>query len=124
MCVASPGAACSNQRCMLYGISSSDHRFGTSTWRNKKNGLRAFPPENDVMWLLAASFPGTTHLNLSFPLPPAFISRSSSQAYRFRRNVSQLQGEFDSEEEYYDEIDRIGNVFNRLLIFKSGLYHR
>ena len=79
---------------VLYLTPESSPSLGTSTWRHKMNGLYGYPTAADQV----------------------------------RRNVSietLLEELLESPEQHkYDEIDRIGNRFNRLLIFNSMLNHR
>ena len=78
---------------LVYLTPQAPSDCGTSFWRHKKTGLAAFPTPHDARRL------GTTVSDL-VDLTDRNLDRSN-----------------------WEEIDRVGNVYNRCVIFRAGRFH-
>jgi hypothetical protein len=79
---------------LVYLTPSAPHCAGTSFWRHRQTGLRSKPTRHDAQ-----------KLGISLKELEEIIERDGW--YRNR----------------WDEIDRVGNLFNRAVMFRAGLFH-
>lgn len=118
---------------LLYLNPEADPGLGTSTWRHKETGLYDYPTEAE-----ARKFYAHTSASENNAVDSSNGSSSGSSSPGGERAARTIEAEADYPlaarladklakdpgEEAFDEVDRVGNRFNRLLVFNSRLNHR
>ena len=79
---------------LIYLTPNAPYNTGTSFWEHNKTGLTSKPSKKDA-----------ERLGMSIQELGEIIEKDSEKLYRWK------------------EIDRVGNVYNRAMIFPSGLLH-